>query len=230
MELVRAIKFPITFDIDRLQADVQKVLSLEWTDHYNRKDYNGKWTSIALMSEDGKSDSIFALNQNELKDTAILQQCPYFKSILDDFPFEKTAVRLLNLTAGTEIKPHRDYCLGYEDGCFRLHIPIITNPDVVFLLDDKRLIMNEGDCWYINANFTHSVVNNGTQDRIHLVIDGLQNEWTNELFYKEADPEQFQKPLPEMSETEKQRITEELNRMNPVLTATFLQNMENNNS
>ncbi len=230
MELVRAIKFPITFDTDRLQADVQKILPQEWTDHYNRKDYNGKWTSIALMSEDGKSDSIFALNRNGLKDTDVLQQCPYFKAVLDGFPFEKTAVRLLNLTAGTEIKPHRDYCLGYEDGCFRLHIPIITNPDVVFLLDDKRLIMNEGECWYINANFTHSVVNNGTRDRIHLVIDGLQNEWTDALFYKEAHPEQFRKPLPEMSEAEKQRILEELNRMNPVLSATILQNMENKNS
>lgn len=230
MELVRAIKFPITFDVARLQADITKIMSHRWTDHYNQNDYNGKWTSIALMSEDGKSDSIFALNRSGLKDTDILEQCDYFKSILTEFPFEKTAVRLLNLTAGTEIKPHRDYCLGYEDGCFRLHIPIITNPDVVFLLDDKRLIMNEGDCWYINANFTHSVVNNGSTDRIHLVIDGIQNDWTDALFYREAQPEQFQKPLPEMSETEKQRIIEELNRMNPVLSDTILKNMENNPS
>lgn len=230
MELIRAIKFPLSFDVARLQADINKVISHKWTDHYNQNDYNGKWTSIALMSEDGKSDSIFALNRSELIDTDILKQCDYFKTILDEFPFEKTAVRLLNLTVGTEIKPHRDYCLGYEDGCFRLHIPIITNPDVVFMLDDQRLIMNEGECWYINANFTHSVVNNGSEDRIHLVIDGIQNEWTDTLFYKEAHPEQFRKPLPEMNEAEKQRIIEELNRMNPVLNATILKDIENNHS
>lgn len=230
MELVRTIKFPFSFDIARLQSDINKVMSHKWTDHYNQNDYNGKWTSIALMSEDGKSDSIFALNRSELIATDILQQCDYFKTILREFPFEKTAVRLLNLTAGTEIKPHRDYCLGYEDGCFRLHIPIITNPDVIFMLDDMRLIMNEGECWYINANFTHSVVNNGPTDRIHLVIDGIQNEWTDTIFYKEAQPEQFRKPLPEMNEAEKQRIIEELNRMNPVLTATILKNIENNHS
>lgn len=227
MELVRAIKFPFTFDKQRLQDDVAKIMSYKWTDHYNKNDYNGKWTSVALMSENGKSDSILAMNSKAIHYTDALLSCAYFKSILDNFPFEKTAVRLLNLTAGTEIKPHRDYCLGYEDGSFRLHIPIITNPDVIFILDDKRLVMEEGDCWYINANFTHSVVNNGTADRIHLVIDGLQNEWTDALFYKEASPEQFQKPVSELTEPEKQRIIEELNRMNPLVSENIIKSLNN---
>jgi len=175
-ELVRHIRFPLQFDIKRLKEDIIKVMNIQWTNHYNQNDYDGKWTSIALLSSDGKSDTIYAfpVEKSELKNTDAIESCSYFKEILDAFPFEKAAVRLLNLSSGARIKSHSDHCLGYEDGCFRLHIPIITNPDVVFILDDKRLIMKEGECWYINANFIHSVANKGSEDRIHLVIDGFK--------------------------------------------------------
>ena len=215
-ELVRTIKFPILFDTERLKTDVQKVLEQNWIDHYNTNDYSGKWTSIALMAQGGKSDVIYAFpNGNEpIKNTEILESCDYFKSILDSFLFEKTAVRLLQLAVGAEVKPHSDHCLGYEDGSFRLHIPIITNNEVEFILDGNRVIMNEGECWYIDANFVHSVANRGTSNRIHLVIDGIRNEWTDQLFFKEANPNQFIKPKPVMSNEKKQLIIAELQRMN----------------
>jgi Aspartyl/Asparaginyl beta-hydroxylase len=213
--LIRTIKFPFVFDIQRLKVDVQKALQNNWVDHYNSNDYNGKWTSVALLSQDGKSQTIVALpnGKQEIIATEILNFCDYFKEILNGFLFQKTAVRLLNLAVGAEIKPHSDHCLGYEDGSFRLHIPIITNSEVEFILDDKRLIMNEGECWYIDANFTHSVANRGAIDRIHLVIDGVRNEWTDKLFFENANPEQFIKPVPVMSEAQKLLMIAELHRM-----------------
>jgi quercetin dioxygenase-like cupin family protein len=150
----------------------------------------------------------------------------YFKEVLDGFLFEKTAVRLLQLAVGAEIKPHSDHCLGYEDGSFRLHIPIITNPDVEFILDGKRLIMNEGECWYIDANFEHSVANRGKQDRIHLVIDGIRNDWTDELFYKEASENQFTKPEITMSEEQKLQVIAELKRMNTSAADELIKNLK----
>ena len=214
--LIRSIKFPIVFDTEKLKKDLSLIMNKNWVDHYNTNDYTGKWTSVALMSKDGKSESIYAFSSgnDEIKNTEILDSCTYFKEVLDGFLFEKTAVRLLQLAVGAEIKPHSDHCLGYEDGSFRLHIPIITNPDVEFILDGKRLIMNEGECWYIDANFEHSVANRGQQDRIHLVIDGVRNDWTDELFYKEASENQFQKPEIVMSEEQKSLMIAELERMN----------------
>ncbi len=215
-ELVRYIKFPLQFDCARLKEDVQKVMNSNWVDHYNQNDYDGKWTSIALMSTNGKSDNIYAFNfdSKEIIATEQLESCSYFKEILDSFHFEKAAVRLLNLSAGAQIKPHNDHCLGYEDGFFRLHIPIITNPEVIFILDEKRLVMNEGECWYINANFTHSVANNGSENRIHLVIDGIRNDWSDQLFFENHTENQFQKPTPEMDEKTKQLVIEQLKLMN----------------
>lgn len=227
-ELVRSIKFPFVFDTKRLKHDVQKVMDKNWTDHYNKNDYEGKWTSIALMSVGGKSDNIYALNNNseEVIYTEILDSCDYFKEILDGFLFEKTAVRLLQLAVGAEIKPHSDHCLGYEDGCFRLHIPIITNSEVEFILDGTRLIMNEGECWYIDANFIHSVANRGTIDRIHLVIDGVRNEWTDDLFFQQANQKQFIKPVPKISEEQKQQMIEELERMDSPAAREMIANLK----
>lgn len=227
-KLVRYIKFPLFFDTERLKKDVRKIIDKNWTNHYNKNDYTGKWTSIALMSQNGKSDSIFALpsGDEKLVPTEILDSCTYFKEILDSFLFEKTAVRLLKLDVGAEVKPHSDNCLGYEDGCFRLHIPIITNNEVEFILDGNRLVMNEGECWYIDANFIHSVANRGTEDRIHLVIDGLQNEWTDDLFFKEADQNDFIRPAAKTSEEEKRLMIAELKRMNLPIANQILKDLE----
>ncbi|MEO8238153.1 MAG: aspartyl/asparaginyl beta-hydroxylase domain-containing protein [Flavobacterium sp.] len=227
-KLVRYIKFPMFFDTEKLKNDVHKIINEKWTDHYNTNDYAGKWTSIALMSQNGKSDTIYALpnTDEKLVPTEILKYCTYFQEILDSFLFEKTAVRLLQLAVGAEVKPHSDNCLGYEDGCFRLHIPIITNSEVEFILDGKRLIMNEGECWYIDANFTHSVANRGTRDRIHLVIDGLRNEWTDSLFFKEAHENEFIRPAPEMNEEQKKLMIAELQRMNLPAANQILKDLE----
>ncbi len=213
--LVRHIKFPLTFEVERLQRDVRQLLENQWTAHYNTNDYQGDWTSLSLLSVDGKSGNIYAMPLADavLMETEIMASCPYFKEILDGLPFKKTAVRLLRLAAGAEVKPHSDHCLGYEDGTFRLHIPVITNAEVEFILDGQRLVMNEGECWYINANFIHSVSNKGTQDRIHLVIDGERNDWTDALFFKDHDESQFQKPVKTIKEDEKDRIIAELMRL-----------------
>ena len=226
--LIRSIKFPIVFDTEKLKNDLSKIINKKWTDHYNTNDYTGKWTSVALMSKDGKSDSIYAFDSNndEIVNTEILDSCTYFKEVLEGFLFEKTAVRLLQLAVGAEIKPHSDHCLGYEDGSFRLHIPIITNPEVEFILDGKRLIMNEGECWYIDANFEHSVANRGKQDRIHLVIDGIRNDWTDDLFYKEASENEFQKPKTVMSEDQKLLMIAELRKMNTAAADDIIRTLQ----
>lgn len=228
-QLIRHLQFPIQLEVKKLQEDLQKVMQSDWTHHYNTNDYTGDWTSVALMSPNGKSDSIYAFNSgdDEIKATEILASCSYFKQILEELQFKKTAVRLLRLAVGAEVKPHSDHCLGYEDGCFRMHIPIITNPHVVFILDGERIIMNEGECWYIDANFTHSVANKGTEDRIHLVIDGIRNEWTDDLFFKQADKSRFIKPEKTLSNDEKTQIIAELKRMNTEASQKIIDDLLN---
>ena len=93
-----------------------------------------------------------------------------------------TSVRFLKLGAGATIRRHRDYDLGLEDGEIRLHLPIHTNPNVEFLLDDQRVELREGELWYLNFNLHHSVHNRSDADRIHLVIDCVVNPWLQAFF------------------------------------------------
>ena len=213
MEFVTALRFPMTYDIARLQADLAKALQKNWVLHYNTTAYSGNWTSIALLAPGGDETQINALNDLPVSETAAMDGCDYFREVLDSFPFRKTSARLLCLEVGAEIKPHRDYCLGYEDGVFRLHIPIVTNPDVVFMLAGERIVMDEGTCWYINANEEHSVTNGGAENRVHLVIDGERNDWTDTLFFSQASEERFERPEKPMPEADKQRMIAELERM-----------------
>lgn len=87
------------------------------------------------------------------------------------------SVRLLKLTAGSHIREHRDDDLGWEAGEIRLHVPIITDPGVEFFLNGQRVVMQEGECWYLDLSLPHRVQNRSSVDRIHLVIDCLLNDW-----------------------------------------------------
>ena len=87
----------------------------------------------------------------------------------------------MRLGTGSLIKEHRDHELDVESGCVRIHIPVITNPEVHFILNGKRVVMEAGDCWNLRLSDPHSVRNDGP-DRIHLVVDMLANDWVREQF------------------------------------------------
>lgn len=128
---------------------------------------------------------------SDLVETSILKDCFYFKEVIGHFKCIKLSVRLLRLEKGAYIKPHCDHNLGYEDNNFRLHIPVKANSNVDFVLDGSRLAMLPGECWYTNVNYIHSVHNGGESDRIHLVIDGERNFWSDSLFFSLAPKESF---------------------------------------
>lgn len=226
---IKQLKLPFEFNVSLLQAEMQSIQDNIWIAHYNKNDYDGSWTSLALYSKDGMASTIYASmdNNSTLKATEIIGSCKYLQEVLEVFKFEKVAVRLMRLNAGAVIKPHKDHALGYEDGDFRLHIPIVTNPDVNFMLGGERIVMNEGTCWYINANEEHAVSNNGLTDRIHLVIDGKRNEWTDDIFFSLAPKSSFQKVERKMSLKEQELMIEELKRMNTPAANAIIAQLQN---
>jgi hypothetical protein len=215
-EMISYLKIPLQFDEKKLIADLEVISKNLWIPHFNKEGYRGKWNSVALYAKGGESSNIFALNNDDaIIETPILKNCAYFKEVINHFKFPLLSVRLLRLEVGAYIKPHTDYNLGYENNNFRLHIPIKTNEDVHFILDGKRLKMLPGECWYTNVNFVHSVANNGKTDRIHLVLDGKRNEWSDNLFFSLAPKERFFNSNREKHSLETlQKIIEELKRSN----------------
>lgn len=209
------LRFPFQFNKEKLAHDLSLVLDGNWIPHYNTAGYHGDWKVISLYAYNGEQSNIYALSTSDsiISETAILAKCRYFKEVIDSFKCPILSARILRLGVGAEIKPHRDHELGYEDGNFRLHIPIVTNSGVQFILDGTELTMLPGECWYTNVNYVHSVKNAGEEDRIHLVIDGARNEWSDELFFSLAPEESFQAiPKEEDSPETIKRIIEELKR------------------
>jgi len=96
-----------------------------------------------------------------------------FKEILDSFKGRITRVRLAYLTAGFTIKPHVDYDPTYIT---RYHVPLITNNDVIMgfsAKDGEHLYQMpaDGSVYFFNSGIKHWVENNGTEARLHLIID-----------------------------------------------------------
>ena len=85
----------------------------------------------------------------------------------------------INLTAGKAIAGHFD-AGDYLGASRRVHIPIITNPDVDFIINNECINMKIGECWEINNNRLHSVNNRSEQDRVHLLVDILPNSFFQE--------------------------------------------------
>ena len=178
---MNTLQLPFYVQAELLSAEKLIIDQFQWHAHFNQKDYNGDWSVATLMASDEALPMVSAAG-SVAQPTPLLHQLPYIESLLNNMPFTIESARLLRMKPGTHIVPHRDLGLCYELGCFRLHLPIHTSSGVVFIIDEQEVVMQVGELWYGNFDKTHEVRHNGTEDRIHLVIDGVRNERTDEWF------------------------------------------------
>jgi len=181
MQVIRYARLPIFYDAGQIQNELS-LSAKAWMPHFNTYDYTGSWHVLTLRSPGGNEANIFAelMANSTFADTIYMERFPAVKKIVNALNCPIMSVRFLNLQAGAVIKQHRDNELAFEKGEARLHFPIFTNPQVEFYCEDDRIVLQEGECWYLNANLPHRVTNNGDADRIHLVIDCKVNEWLKE--------------------------------------------------
>jgi gluconate kinase len=169
------------FDAEAMRHDLERLDQPGWIDHYVKANYEGSWSVLPLRAPAAArhpTQTIYAdPTCDEFVDTPQLASSPYFQQVLAQFECPLRAVRLMRLTPGSTIRPHSDPDLGSESGKARLHVPITTNSEVDFRLNGERVVMLEGECWYLRLSDVHAVANRGRTDRVHLVIDTLLNPW-----------------------------------------------------
>lgn len=184
MAVIKYIRLPFSFNVTLLQQEVNAMAEQHWQLHYQTRHYEGNWSAIPLRSINGDPGNIIIAPQENpvYEDTIFLRNSNYLKQVLAEFKCPLLAVRLLKLNAGAVIKEHRDADLAFESGEVRIHIPVQTNDAVEFYLDKERMMLKEGECWYMNFNLPHSIYNKSNSDRIHLVIDAVVNDWVKDLF------------------------------------------------
>lgn len=122
-------------------------------------------------------------------DTSTLTYAKYLSSVVDTFRKHTsvTLVRLLRLSPGGIVKEHTDPTLGLEipKSVIRLTIPIMTNKDVKFFLNNKIIPMKPGECWYMRLTDPHRIINSGTTERINMSIDMIPNDWVRSMLTDE---------------------------------------------
>ena len=168
-----ALRLPLSFDPDRLAADLDRMEPNWWHAHLGPY-HDGNWQAIALWAPSGDRTSQFSRG-GAFAATEALRRCDYIGDVIESFPGEKNRVRFLKLRAGGHIFLHSDPLHTIETGIVRFHVPVRTNPSVDFVVDGRRLNMRPGEAWYVDVRFKHSVNNFGTEDRVHLVVDVIPN-------------------------------------------------------
>ena len=181
---------PMAFDAGRLQSDLSRCRDADWVEHFVTDNYEGHWHVLPLRAPMGAEHPVMMIYSDptceEFVDTPMLERCPYVRSLLEQFECTLDAVRLMRLGPDSFIREHRDLDLSLEDGAVRLHVPIVTDDDVDFLLNGEPVRMRAGECWYLRLSDPHSVTNRSAQVRVHLVIDARVNDWLATLLQRAA--------------------------------------------
>ncbi len=165
----------VPVDVNGLRQDLAHLEASDWVAHFVTRNYEGEWSVMPLRGPRGETHPIRMAYSDPsctaFEDTPFLGPCAAIRALLDELPFELHAVRLMALAPGSRIREHRDFDLDVELGALRLHVPIRTHADVHFTLNGSRVVMQEGECWYLRLSDPHAVINASPVRRVHLVID-----------------------------------------------------------
>lgn len=176
------VRLPLRFDASALAADVAALPGSAWLPHFNTAIYSGDWTGVALRRPAGGHSPLYAdPTASQFEDAPLLASCPAIGASLEVFRCPLTTVRLLRLGPGAAVGEHRDHLLRAEDGEARLHIPVVSNTGVEFVVGGTPVAMDAGECWYLDFTLPHRVANRGATPRVHLVVDCRVDAWLADL-------------------------------------------------
>lgn len=166
------IQLPYQFDVDVLQQEVNSLAKELWTPHH--EGFNGNF-SIPLVSRGGEMNNDF---KGPMACTPLLDECLYLRQVIASFGQVVGRSRLMGLDPGAQVPVHSDINYHWYKRV-RIHVPIVTDPNVAFYCGDKQLHMQAGDAWIFDSWKYHQVKNNSDLFRVHLVIDicGDANFW-----------------------------------------------------
>lgn len=174
------IQLPFTFDVDKMLLEVN-ALKQEHYEYYKAIPLRAPAHLVDVSIPFPPPAEDYADGSwTDWMDTSSLEKSPYLKSVINTFNQFTTVnlVRLLFLAPNSIVKEHTDPTLALEEekSMIRLTIPIDNNEGVEFFLNDTLVPMKVGECWYLRLSDKHSVVNNGTTDRVNLTIDIIPND------------------------------------------------------
>ena len=173
------LKLPIRFDAEALAAEVRALPASAWTPHPGHIVGN---EAVRLITPNGDATDAIA---GPMAATEHLKSCEYVQQIMGEIGGVWGRSRFMGLAAGREVPQHIDINYYWRTH-LRIHIPVITNPGVLFTCGDETVHMAAGECWIFDSFRWHDVQNKGSEQRIHLVLDTIGGGLLPQLM-KEAE-------------------------------------------
>jgi len=120
--------------------------------------------------KDGEHWAQMVLIKNEFRHP-VLNNCPGLERAIAGLPSRVLDACLKLLGPGGFVHEHRDMTGAAPMGVVRLHVPIVTHPDVEFHVNGRRLFLRPGEAWILDTSYRHRVANRSVVQRVHLVVD-----------------------------------------------------------
>ncbi len=175
----------LKFDIVKLQKALNEVLKIK---NYDTAGGISHFGAICLNQIPGKPDSIKgnnargvfwtkpdrtgkeskrdqAINESEYTEFIKDFEKTYFKEVYEKLSakFKLGRVRIL-------LKEPRSTLSWHRDPEPRLHVPIITNPGSIMVIEEvAKHLPADGTAWITNNTKYHNAFNGGEENRVHLV-------------------------------------------------------------
>ena len=123
--------------------------------------YDKQLSLQVTESGSGGEGRLARLDYKEKDFSVFAYDLPYTNSVLSDLKMYRS--RLMNMPP--------KYCYSYHrDPTQRMHIPLITNENCFFVIDDRVLrIPADGNHYLIDTRKMHTFVNASFKERLHIV-------------------------------------------------------------
>ena len=187
-------KQDIKFDIKKLNEAYEEIIKIKKFDDCGGISHFG---AISLTQIPGDPDSIkghnsrglywtkpdksgkevvrdVKINESEYSELIPEYKNTYFSEVLKALSskYKLGRVRIL-------LKEPRSTLSWHRDPEPRLHIPIITNPGCLMVIDNvAKHLPADGSVWVTNNTKYHNAFNGGEEDRIHLVACALDYKFS----------------------------------------------------
>jgi hypothetical protein len=157
-------RLPVRFDVERLRSEIAALPASAWAKHPNHIAGNSCVRLISVAG--GENDDVDGVMQP----TPHLAHLSYVRQVLASFGVVWSRSRLLRLAPGAQVPEHADINYHWFNRV-RLHIPVITRPEVRFYCGDQSVHMAAGEAWLFDNWRRHRVENPTSDERIHIVAD-----------------------------------------------------------
>jgi L-proline cis-4-hydroxylase len=171
----------LTLDEQRLSEELDRSRGFQYAEQYPEFQSGSRpWQTCMLWSVGGEvGDGVIARydTSQACRPTVFGEQLPYLREIIEDqFAVKHLLFARMVVMTDNVLVPHRDFVEFTERpaearAAHRLHVPLKTADDCLFMEDNVIYRMRVGEVWSLDVSRPHSAAVLWDTRRVHLILD-----------------------------------------------------------